>query len=291
MNVFVFPGQGSQFKGMGKELYSNSIPAKELFDKADEILGFSLSNIMFEGSDEDLKQTKVTQPAIFVHSIAKLLEHNSKIKPDFVAGHSLGEFSALVANKTIKFEDGLKLVSARANAMQKACENNPGSMAAILGLDNEIIINECAKFNKYVVAANLNCPGQVVVSGEVKGIEEICRLFNNMGAKRSLQLNVSGAFHSKLMDDAKKELGEFINTIEFNNPICPIFQNVTAKAVTDKNEIKTNLIDQMVSPVRWSESIVNMINLGAQKFTEIGPGKVLCGLIRKINRDIVVETT
>lgn len=291
MNVFVFPGQGSQFKGMGKELYQNSITAKKLFDKADEILGFSLSNIMFEGSDEDLKQTKVTQPAIFIHSIAKLLELNSKIKPDFVAGHSLGEFSALVANKTIKFEDGLKLVYARANAMQKACENNPGSMAAILGLDDEVIINECKKFNKYVVAANLNCPGQVVVSGEIEGIVDICTLFNNMGARRSLQLNVSGAFHSKLMNDAKDELKEFINTIEFNTPVCPIFQNVTAKAVTDKNEIKINLIDQMVSPVRWSESIVSMINLGARKFTEIGPGKVLCGLIRKINRDVFVETS
>ena len=291
MNVFVFPGQGSQFKGMGKELYQNSITAKELFDKADEILGFSLSNIMFEGSDEDLKQTKVTQPAIFIHSIAKLLELNSKIKPDFVAGHSLGEFSALVANKTIKFEDGLKLVDARANAMQKACENNPGRMAAILGLDDEVIINECKKFNKYVVAANLNCPGQVVVSGEIEGIVDICTLFNNMGARRSLQLNVSGAFHSKLMNDAKDELKEFINTIEFNTPVCPIFQNVTAKAVTDKNEIKINLINQMVSPVRWSESIVSMINLGARKFTEIGPGKVLCGLIRKINRDVFVETS
>ncbi len=291
MNVFVFPGQGSQFRGMGRELYINSNTAKELFDRADQILGFSLSNIMFEGSDEDLKETKVTQPAIFVHSIVKLLELNSKIKPDFVAGHSLGEFSALVANKTIKFEDGLKLVSARANAMQKACDNNPGSMAAILGLDDDVIIKECEKFNKYVVAANLNCPGQVVVSGEIEGIEEICRLFDNKGARRSLQLNVSGAFHSKLMDDAKKELKEFIDTIEFNNPVCPIFQNVTAKAVTDKNEIKTNLIDQMVSPVKWSESIVNMINVGAKKFIEIGPGKVLCGLIRKINKDIVVETT
>ena len=274
MNVFVFPGQGSQFPGMGKELYSNSKSAKELFDKADQILGFSLSKIMFEGTDEDLKKTKVTQPAIFVHSIAKLQEQDPKIKPDFVAGHSLGEFSALVANKTIKFEDGLKLVSARANAMQKACENNHGSMAAILGLDDKTIINECEKFNKYVVAANLNCPGQVVVSGEFEAIKEICILFNNIGAKRSIQLNVSGAFHS----------------IEFHEPTCPIFQNVTGNGVVDKSEIKNNLIDQMVSPVKWSESVVNMINLGAKNFTEIGPGKVLCGLIRKINRNVHVDS-
>ncbi|MDA9750383.1 ACP S-malonyltransferase, partial [Flavobacteriales bacterium] len=206
MNVFVFPGQGSQFPGMGKELYSNSKSAKKLFDKADKILGFSLSKIMFEGTDEDLKRTKVTQPAIFVHSIAKLRQFDPKIKPDFVAGHSLGEFSALVANGTINFDDGLKLVSARANAMQKACENNRGTMAAILGLDDKTIINECEKFNKYVVAANLNCPGQVVISGEFEAIKEICILFNNMGAKRSIQLSVSGAFHSELMGDAKKEL-------------------------------------------------------------------------------------
>ena len=245
---------------------------------------------MFDGTDEDLKKTKVTQPAIFVHSIAKLQEQDPKIKPDFVAGHSLGEFSALVANKTIKFEDGLKLVSARANAMQKACENNHGSMAAILGLDDKTIINECEKFNKYVVAANLNCPGQVVVSGEFEAIKEICILFNNIGAKRSIQLNVSGAFHSELMNDAKKELKEFINSIEFHEPTCPIFQNVTGNGVVDKSEIKNNLIDQMVSPVKWSESVVNMINLGAKNFTEIGPGKVLCGLIRKINRDVHVDS-
>tara|TARA_B100000963_G_scaffold354855_1_gene372089 strand:- start:2519 stop:3394 length:876 start_codon:yes stop_codon:yes gene_type:complete len=291
MNVFVFPGQGAQFAGMGKELYSKSKSSKNLFDKADEILGFSLSEIMFEGSDEDLKKTKVTQPAIFVHSIAKLLELKSNNKPDFVAGHSLGEFSALVANKTIEFEDGLKLVSARANAMQKACENNHGSMAAILGLDDKIIINECEKFDKYVVAANLNCPGQVVISGKTEAVEEICTLFNSMGAKRCIKLNVSGAFHSKLMHDAKKELKEFINSIQFNKPICPIFQNVNAKAVVDENEIKKNLIDQMVSPVKWSESIINMISIGAKNFTEIGPGKVLCGLIKKINRDVLVDST
>ena len=218
---------------------------------------------MFEGTDEDLKRTKVTQTAIFVHSIAKLREFDPKIKPDFVAGHSLGEFSALVANGTINFDDGLKLVSARANAMQKACENNHGAMAAILGLDDKTIINECEKFNKYVVAANLNCPGQVVISGEFEAIKEICILFNNMGAKRSIQLNVSGAFHSRLMGDAKKELKEFINSIEFHEPICPIFQNVTGNGVSEKNEIKKNLIDQMVSPVKWSDSVVNMINLGA----------------------------
>ena len=286
MKAYIFPGQGAQFPGMGKDLFENSKTAHDLFNIANEILGFRISDIMFDGSAEDLKQTSVTQPAIFLHSVILALSKEDGIFPEMVAGHSLGEFSALVVNKSISFEDGLKLVSIRANAMQKACENNPGTMAAVLGLEDNIVEKICGEINGTVVAANYNCPGQLVISGELNSIEIACEKLKEIGARRALVLPVGGAFHSPLMEEAKKELEDAINKTLFSNPICPIYQNVSGLALSTENEIKENLISQLTSPVRWTQSINNMINDGASEFIEVGPGKVLQGLVRKINRDI-----
>ncbi len=286
MKAYIFPGQGAQFPGMGKDLFENSKTAYDLFNIANEILGFSISDIMFDGSAEDLKQTSVTQPAIFLHSVILALSKENGILADMVAGHSLGEFSALVVNKSISFEDGLKLVSIRANAMQKACENNPGTMAAVLGLEDNIVEKVCEEINGAVVAANYNCPGQLVISGELNSIEIACEKLKEIGARRALVLPVGGAFHSPLMEEAKKELEDAINKTLFSNPICPIYQNVSGLALSTENEIKENLISQLTSPVRWTQSINNMISDGASEFIEVGPGKVLQGLVRKINRDI-----
>ena len=286
MKAYIFPGQGAQFPGMGKDLFENSKTAYDLYNIANEILGFRISDIMFDGSAEDLKQTSVTQPAIFLHSVILALSNENGILPEMVAGHSLGEFSALVVNKSISFEDGLKLVSIRANAMQKACENNPGTMAAVLGLEDNIVEKICGEINGTVVAANYNCPGQLVISGELNSIEIACEKLKEIGARRALVLPVGGAFHSPLMEEAKKELEDAINKTLFSNPICPIYQNVSGLALSTENEIKENLISQLTSPVRWTQSINNMINDGASEFIEVGPGKVLQGLVRKINRDI-----
>lgn len=286
-HAYVFPGQGSQFSGMGKNLYENNSTAKDLFEQANEILGFRISDIMFSGTDEELKQTKVTQPAIFLHSVIayKTLENPT---PDMVAGHSLGEFSALVANATLGFEDALKLVSIRAQAMQKACELTPSTMAAVLGLDDAKVEEICAavqdETGEIVVAANYNCPGQLVISGSTKGVELACERLKAAGAKRALLLPVGGAFHSPLMAPAKKELAEAIEATAFNNPTCAVYQNVVAKAVTDPSEIKKNLIYQLTSAVRWTQSVQAMIADGGKEFTEVGPGKVLQGLILKIDK-------
>ena len=286
MKAYIFPGQGAQFPGMGKDLFEKSKTAYELFNIANEILGFKISDIMFNGSAEDLKQTSVTQPAIFLHSVILAISKGNEISPKMVAGHSLGEFSALVVNKSISFEDGLKLVSIRANAMQKACENNPGTMAAVLALDDDIVENVCKEINGIVVAANYNCPGQLVISGELKSIESACEKLKQIGARRALVLPVGGAFHSPLMEEAKKELEDAINKTVFSNPICPIYQNVNGLPFSSENEIKENLISQLTSPVRWTQSINKMIKDGAVEFIEVGPGKVLQGLVKKINRDI-----
>jgi len=286
MKAYIFPGQGAQFPGMGKDLFEKSKTAYELFNIANEILGFKISDIMFNGSAEDLKQTSVTQPAIFLHSVILAISKGNEISPNMVAGHSLGEFSALVVNKSISFEDGLKLVSIRANAMQKACENNPGTMAAVLALDDDIVENVCKEINGIVVAANYNCPGQLVISGELKSIESACEKLKQIGARRALVLPVGGAFHSPLMEEAKKELEEAISKTVFSNPICPIYQNVNGLPFSSENEIKENLISQLTSPVRWTQSINKMIKDGAIEFIEVGPGKVLQGLVKKINRDI-----
>ena len=279
--AFVFPGQGAQFVGMGKDLYENSPEAKELFEKANEILGFRITDLMFEGTDEDLKQTKVTQPAIFLHSV--ILAKSLKEKPDMVAGHSLGEFSALVANGTLSFEDGLRLVHARALAMQKACEANPSTMAAILGLPDETVENILAEIDDVVVPANYNCPGQIVISGSVPGIEKACELMKAAGAKRALPLKVGGAFHSPLMDPAKIELEAAIKATEIHTPKCPVYQNADALPHTDPAEIKKNLVAQLTASVRWTQSVKNMVADGATDFTECGPGAVLQGLIKKID--------
>jgi len=286
-HAYVFPGQGSQFSGMGKSLYETNTTAKDLFEQANEILGFRISDIMFGGMDEELKQTKVTQPAIFLHSVAAYRTLDNP-HPDMVAGHSLGEFSALVANATLSFEDALKLVSIRAQAMQRACELNPSTMAAVLGLADEKVEEICLavqnETGEIVVPANYNCPGQLVISGSIKGIEIACERMKAAGAKRALVLPVGGAFHSPLMQPAQEELAAAINAANFNMPACPIYQNAVAKAVTDANEIKKNLIDQLTSPVRWTQSVQAMIAGGADYFTEVGPGKVLAGLIMKVNR-------
>jgi len=288
MKAYVFPGQGSQFSGMGKDLYESNPTAKALFEKANDILGFCITDIMFSGTDEELKQTKVTQPAIFLHSVvlASTLEN---FHPDMVAGHSLGEFSALVANKTLSFEDALVLVSKRALAMQKACEQNPSTMAAVLNLDDKVVEAICADITasgNVVVAANYNCPGQLVISGSLEGVNIACEKMKEAGAKRALILPVGGAFHSPLMEPARIELEAAINATHFNTPICPVYQNVTAGAVTDPSEIKRNLISQLTAPVKWTQTVENMINGGATTFTEVGPGKVLQGLVKKVNKDI-----
>jgi [acyl-carrier-protein] S-malonyltransferase len=291
-HAYVFPGQGSQFSGMGKNLYESNATAKELFEQANEILGFRISDTMFTGTDEDLKQTNVTQPAVFLHSVIafKTLDN---IKPDMVAGHSLGEFSALVVNNTLSFVDALKLVSIRAKAMQKACELNPSTMAAVLALDDAIAEKICAEVTaetgEVVVAANYNCPGQLVISGSIKGIEIACEKMKAAGAKRALVLPVGGAFHSPLMLPAKEELAAAIEATTFNAPSCPVYQNVVAKAITDATQIKKNLIDQLTGAVRWTQSVQSMIADGATNFTEVGPGKVLQGLVMKINKEMVVD--
>ena len=285
MKAYVFPGQGSQFSGMGKDLYESSEKAKALFDKANEILGFNITEIMFHGAEEELKQTKVTQPAIFLHSVI-LAAITPDFKPDMVAGHSLGEFSALVANGVLSFEDGLKLVYKRALAMQKACEINPSTMAAILGLEDEKVEEICASIkDEVVVAANYNCPGQLVISGSNKGIEIACELMKAAGAKRALPLPVGGAFHTPLMEPARVELAAAINSTSFSKPLCPIYQNVTAAPSTDTEVIKKNLIEQLTAPVRWTQIVQNMFTDGATLFVECGPGKVLQGLVKKVTKE------
>jgi len=287
MKAYIFPGQGAQFTGMGKDLYENSNLAAELFEKANGILGFRITDIMFEGTAEQLKETKVTQPAVFLHSVILAKTLGEDFKPEMVAGHSLGEFSALVANGTLSFEDGLKLVSQRALAMQKACEITPSTMAAVLGLDDKIVEDVCASIDGVVVAANYNCPGQLVISGETSAVERACEAMKAAGAKRALILPVGGAFHSPMMEPAREELAAAIEATTFSTPICPVYQNVTASAVSDPNEIKKNLIIQLTAPVKWTQSVQQMIKDGATLFTEIGPGKVLTGLVSKIDKEAV----
>jgi [acyl-carrier-protein] S-malonyltransferase len=290
MKAYVFPGQGAQFVGMGKDLYDNSELAKDLFEKANEILGFRITDIMFSGTDEELKQTKVTQPAIFLHSVILAKVLGDDFKPEMVAGHSLGELSALVANGVLSFEDGLQLVSKRALAMQKACEAEPSTMAAILGLDDEIVEDACASIDDVVVAANYNCPGQLVISGSVAGIDKACEILTEKGARRALKLPVGGAFHSPLMEPAREELAKAIEETEFSQPICPIYQNVTASAVTSPTEIKENLMVQLTAPVKWTQTMKQMIEDGCTSVTEVGPGKVLQGLFKKIDRKFPTES-
>ena len=285
MKAYVFPGQGAQFSGMGKDLYETSAIAKELFDKANDILGFNITEIMFNGTAEELKQTKVTQPAVFLHSVI-LAKTLPDFKPEMVAGHSLGEFSALVANETLSFEDALQLVAKRAMAMQKACEITPSTMAAVLNLDDKVVEDICASIDGVVVAANYNCPGQLVISGETKAVELACEKMKEAGAKRALILPVGGAFHSPMMEPAREELAATIEATTFTTPICPVYQNVTASAVSDPAEIKKNLITQLTAPVRWTQSVQQMIADGATSFTEVGPGKVLMGLINKIDKGV-----
>ena len=289
MKAYIFPGPGSQFVGMGKDLYESSALAKDLFEQANDLLGFRITDIMFSGTDEDLKQTKVTQPAIFLHSVVMALTMGASLKPDMVAGHSLGEFSALVANKALSFKDALLLVRKRADAMQKACEMNPSTMAAILNLDDKIVEDICAEVSasgEVVVAANYNCPGQLVISGSINGVNIACEKMKAAGAKRALVLPVGGAFHSPLMEPARAELAEAINSTNFNKPICAVYQNVTATAISDPTEIQKNLNAQLTAPVRWTQTVQHMIADGATSFTEVGPGKVLQGLVKKINKEM-----
>jgi len=282
--AYIFPGQGAQFVGMGRDLYNHSEETKFLFEQANEILGFRITDVMFEGTDEDLKQTRVTQPAIFLHSVILAKALGKAFHPQMVAGHSLGEFSALVSAGTLNFEDGLRLVAARANAMQKATEIQPSTMAAILGLDDFTVEDICQRISDVVVPANYNCPGQLVISGTVSGIEKACELLLEAGAKRALKLNVGGAFHSPLMEAAKVELQAAIEAVEIREPVCPVYQNIDAKPHTNPDEIKQNLIEQLTGPVRWTQTILHMIEHGATSFTELGPGNVLQGLVKKINR-------
>ncbi|MDP2541633.1 [acyl-carrier-protein] S-malonyltransferase [Tenacibaculum discolor] len=289
MKAYIFPGQGAQFTGMGLDLYENSPLAQELFEKANNILGFSITDVMFEGTAEELKQTKVTQPAIFLHSVILAKVLGDDFKPEMVAGHSLGELSALVANGVLSFEDGLKLVSKRALAMQKACEIQPSTMAAVLGLEDAVVEEVCASIDGVVVAANYNCPGQLVISGEVEAVENACEVLKEKGAKRALLLPVGGAFHSPMMEPAREELAAAIEETTFNEPICPVYQNVVAKAVTNPAEIKENLIAQLTAPVRWTQCVQAMIADGGAEFVEVGPGKVLQGLMRKIDRSVAAS--
>lgn len=284
MKAYVFPGQGAQFSGMGKDLYDQSEIARDLFHKANEIVGFDITKIMFEGTDEELKETKVTQPAIFIHSTILAACLGESFNPDMVAGHSLGEFSALVANKTLNFEDGLRLVYKRALAMQKACESQPSTMAAILGLEDAIVEEICAKIDGVVVAANYNCPGQLVISGAIPAVEKACEALTEAGAKRALLLQVGGAFHSPLMEPAREELAAAIEATTFNVPTCPVYQNVSAKGTTDPAEIQRNLVAQLTAPVRWTQIMQQMISDGASEVIEVGPGKVLQGLFKKVDR-------
>lgn len=282
MKAYVFPGQGAQFTGMGKDLYEKSAQAKELFEKANEILGFRITDIMFEGTAEELKETKVTQPAVFLHSVILAKTLGADFKPEMVAGHSLGEFSALVSAGALTFEDGLKLVSQRALAMQKACEITPSTMAAVLGLEDKVVEDVCATIDGVVVAANYNCPGQLVISGETTAVEKACVAMKEAGAKRALILPVGGAFHSPMMEPAREELAAAIEKTTFSTPVCPVYQNVPASAVTNPDEIKQNLIIQLTAPVKWTQSVQNMVADGATLFTEVGPGNVLQGLVKKI---------
>ena len=290
MKAYIFPGQGAQFSGMGKDLYEKSTEAKDLFENANSILGFRITDIMFAGTEEDLKQTRVTQPAVFLHSTILAAILGSSFRPDMVAGHSLGEFSALVANKTLTFKDGLILVSKRALAMQRACEKTPSTMAAILGLDDKIVEDVCASLKEVVVPANYNSPGQIVISGSIEGIDKAIEILKEKGAKRAIKLAVGGAFHSPLMEPARMELEEAIRNTVFNKPICPVYQNVNANPSIDPGAIKSNLVSQLTSPVQWTQSVINMISDGATSFVEVGPGCVLSGLIKKINKDAITES-
>ena len=290
MRAYVFPGQGAQFPGMGKDLYERSVLAKDLFENANAVLGFRITDLMFTGSDEDLRQTKVTQPAIFLHSVILASVLGSDFRPDMLAGHSLGEFSALVAGKSLSFEDGLVLVSKRAMAMQKACEMKPSAMAAVIGMDDRIVEEVCSAISETVVAANYNSPGQIVISGSNEGIEKAIEILKAKGAKRALRLQVGGAFHSPLMEPARAELEEAIRTTKFSVPVCPVYQNVDARPSVDPGIIKANLVAQLTSPVRWTQSVENMIAGGADHFIEVGPGCVLQGLIKKISKDVITES-